>query len=392
MVKIIKKILYENEGDRKLQECASIALVNIKKVTACTSKLVEFFIEMDYFKPIFNLMQIPNQNPIFCGNMAYFIWSILKEFGTSYNPEQDKIKIPYNNGDISIILDIIYIHINDRKTVFYCGAIILEILTYREPFQYLDKIVINKLITCSYKILLNKDNYIDDKGIMEIFNPLIEKLGFPGSYPIFKPNFIFNKDKERFTETDIKNALKGLKIENSQKGLGEKEIEDFFDECKKAVTDKESKIKNNHLCNEEEAIAINMYTSNSPLGCVNMKLYEIINKKLRENDMEDQIHKKSYTNLLLRSLRKIPRTRPQTLYRAVKKSANADGPLYLTDNYEKGEILHWSNFTSTSTSMHVAHEFIKGLSSGTLFIIENGWGYSIKDFSSFEGEKGKTRI
>ena len=115
-----------------------------------------------------------------------------------------------------------------------------------------------------------------------------------------------------------------------------------------------------------------------------MSPYVIINKKLREGNPEDQLKgKKSYLRLLLRTLRKLPRTEKQTLYRGISSKLR---------EYKIGERIKWKSFTSTSTSMKVTQAFLTDPRirkvEGTLFEIRNEWGYNVADFSEFPDESG----
>lgn len=142
-------------------------------------------------------------------------------------------------------------------------------------------------------------------------------------------------------------------------------------------------MNNKYIHTEEEAVLIATYTyeeeeeentENSP--------YKILNKKLRNDNYEDQISsKKSYTRLLLQALRKFPRTTSQTLYRGVKDDDN---------QYSVGMELIWKGFSSTSTSLRTTQTFLaKEKTSSTLFEIRGMWGYNISDFSNYPKEQGK---
>ena len=153
--------------------------------------------------------------------------------------------------------------------------------------------------------------------------------------------------------------------------------------CEEVFNEKKVIIEKNNIHNKEEAILITSYTYEAGKGEVSP--YRIINKKLRERDIQDQLtNKKSYLRLLLRALRKLPRTKPQTLYRGIKWDKH---------EYKVGEEIEWKGFSSTSTNMRATQAFFTNDKTkkveGTLFEIRNAWGYDIHDFSDYTDEEGK---
>ena len=115
-----------------------------------------------------------------------------------------------------------------------------------------------------------------------------------------------------------------------------------------------------------------------------MSPYRVINNKLWEDNIQDQVsNPKSYLSLLLQALRKLPRTKPQTLYRGIKNDEHI---------YSVGDELLWKGFSSTSTSMGTTQSFLTDKETkkicGTLFEIRDMWGYDISDFSKYPKEQG----
>ena len=157
-----------------------------------------------------------------------------------------------------------------------------------------------------------------------------------------------------------------------------------LNDCKTIVERNKVIIERNYILNYEEAVLVTSYTYEDKTN--GMSPYRIINKKLREGKAQDQLTgKKSYLRLLLRALRKLPRTKPQTLYRSITKDKH---------EYKVGEEIPWQGFTSTSTSMKVTQAFLTNKETnkveGTLFEVRNEWGYNVADFSQFPDEAGKT--
>lgn len=157
--------------------------------------------------------------------------------------------------------------------------------------------------------------------------------------------------------------------------------EEIITNCSKIVEDNRPIIASKYLHSIEEAILVTSYTCEDSVN--NTSPYRIINEKLRYGKYQDQVDTdKSYLRLLLRALRKLPRTARRTLYRG-------DRTRYKN---QKGSIVNWYGFSSTSTSMKATQNFLTNQDTnkveGTLFEIRGEWGYNISDFSEFPDEEG----
>lgn len=157
----------------------------------------------------------------------------------------------------------------------------------------------------------------------------------------------------------------------------------MLNECKKEAGKREKVLKEKYIHSEEEAAIITSYTYEKSNDVKNSP-YKVINKMLRDDKAQDQINdKKSYLHLLLRALRKLPRTKPQTLYRGINDKRT----------YNIGDELEWKGFSSTTMAMRKTEDFL-GVSKNrksyeTMFEIRGMWGYDISDFSIFPKERGK---
>ena len=176
----------------------------------------------------------------------------------------------------------------------------------------------------------------------------------------------------------ISNTLRELKIGNH---------EDVLKECKETIEENKGTLKNRYLHSEEEAVLITTYTWDKKNVEDENKPYRRLNSMLWDYKAQEQeSNPGSYLRMLLRALRKLPRTRPQTLYRGIKRRKQ---------KYTVGEVLLWKGFSSTSTSMRATKTFLKDnitrKADGTLFEIRGMWGYSISDFSVFSKEQGKNK-
>ena len=62
------------------------------------------------------------------------------------------------------------------------------------------------------------------------------------------------------------------------------------------------------------------------------------------------------------------------------------------DHYHKGNVVTWPALSSTSPDMEATKAFLakgskSGDATGTLFIIDKGWGYDIQPYSLFPDEE-----
>ena len=172
---------------------------------------------------------------------------------------------------------------------------------------------------------------------------------------------------------------------NSLRHLGVKNPQTVLSECKSFIDDKWCSPENRYILSREEFIIVSSYTYEDDV--YGASPYNIINKKFWNNNFEDQIKfKKSYTRLLLRALRKLPRVYGKTVYRGVDIPGS---------NYKVGEIIEWKAFSSTSLSIKTTQCFLKdsktNLVRGTLFEIHDEWGYSVSNFSKYN-ERGNFQI
>ena len=105
--------------------------------------------------------------------------------------------------------------------------------------------------------------------------------------------------------------------------------------------------------------------------------YRIIN---RRNFAEMQ-RASGLLYLVISALRKLPRVTGRTLYRGVRGEVNLDNGYY-----NKGNVVTWPALSSTSPDMEATKAFLgkgseSGDATGTLFIIDKGWGYDIQPYS-----------
>ena len=184
----------------------------------------------------------------------------------------------------------------------------------------------------------------------------------------------------------------------------------------------------------DDAAAIAMYTMEDE--SLDKKPYRMINDALMKGEFEELIHVRDLLYLVMRALRKMPIVYNKPLYRGIRSDVineinpsgidkklldtatgkePEEGPLRkinepindktqrkrdiflrggesFDEDYLEGETVFWPALSSTSSNVAVTKAFLaKGTDSkkaeGTLFMIENGWGYNIQPCSMFPGEE-----
>lgn len=184
----------------------------------------------------------------------------------------------------------------------------------------------------------------------------------------------------------------------------------------------------------DDAAAIALYTMED--DSLDQKPYRMINDALMKGEYDELKHVKDLLYLVMRALRKMPVIYNKPLYRGIrsdviseikssgegKMALGVDSDLELKANpvhrnsgpvkgrvqnkrnmflrggdsfdedYLEGEEVFWPALSSTSSNVAVTKAFLaKGTDSkkaeGTLFMIENGWGYNIQSCSMFPGEE-----
>ena len=166
-------------------------------------------------------------------------------------------------------------------------------------------------------------------------------------------------------------------------GLGD--IHHIIDESKKFAKDRLAHLPlNEKKLSLDEAIAIAAYTfdlgfySNTEDGSDN--LFVILNNVLRERNGVKIAKLKPFLYYLMSGLTKLEGV-DTTVYRGIPSSSLS----VIQEKYIRGSEIHWSGFTSTTTSLHTAKIFAKG--NGIIFRIKVISGRSVVNYSSFPNEE-----
>jgi hypothetical protein len=138
------------------------------------------------------------------------------------------------------------------------------------------------------------------------------------------------------------------------------------------------------ILSQDEAIAIATYSydlgfnSNTVDGSDN--LYVILNRVLRQRNPSSMLLLKPYLYFLMSGLNKLPPVKI-TCYRGIPKEEME----IIQKNYKQGLKIHWSAFTSTTSSLKKAADFAKP--NGIIFRIKVQSGRSIVHYASFPDEE-----
>ena len=136
------------------------------------------------------------------------------------------------------------------------------------------------------------------------------------------------------------------------------------------------------ILSEDEAIAIASYSYDLRHHSVDASnnLYQILNNVLRERNPDKMKKLQAYLCYLMTALSKLNAV-TRTVYRGISSSQKQ----FIEDNYLLGSKIHWSAFTSTTTSLEKAKRFTEE-DGGIIFRIKCQTGRSIRSYSSFPQE------
>lgn len=190
---------------------------------------------------------------------------------------------------------------------------------------------------------------------------------------------LYNLYPHDYVEPTVKEAL-------AKTGLADELVELIFSACENSARHVMEEYTVPDGFTETDAIAIAMYTYDFGRRCFENNPYRIINSSIVNRDFAGLQRASGILYLVMKALRKLPRVTGRTLYRGVKSGVNLD-----EDYYREGNIITWPALSSTSPNMKATKAFLaKGSATkkatGTLFIIEGGWGYDIQPFSLFPTE------
>ena len=168
-------------------------------------------------------------------------------------------------------------------------------------------------------------------------------------------------------------------------GLDRGRAEKIMTECK-AVTKRaglDGKAPAKLTKNDVESIAF--YTLYFGSSDFEYAPYRMLNNALASDNAEDLREARDLLFDVLSALRKLPRCKREVLYRGMKGSVDRSV-------YSVGAVVMWHGLFSVSTNINTVKSFLSSseeldVSHGTLFVIEDGWGYNIQPYSLYPEEE-----
>ena len=169
-------------------------------------------------------------------------------------------------------------------------------------------------------------------------------------------------------------------------GLTDEYAEVICHACEKAAHDIVERENLPEGFTEEDAAAIALYTYDFGAEDFENNPYRIINKSIASGNYNSLQQASGLLYLVMSALRKLPRVTGRTLYRGVRGKVDLDDGYYYN-----GNVITWPALSSTSPNMDTTKKFLakgtaSGCAAGTLFIIEDGWGYNTRPYSLFPTE------
>ena len=162
-------------------------------------------------------------------------------------------------------------------------------------------------------------------------------------------------------------------------------------ECTHTINKNYDEIKKeNPSITKEDALIISSYTYEPKTKYEQYRPYSLLNKNMVSSNRKVGVKNiDKYLLIFLLALRKLKRTRINTLYRCITSNVKLDKDINGKNyDYQKGNKKIFWPFTSASNEQEIAERFLKDNKWGTKYILkgENLWG---KDISLFNvcGEK-----
>ena len=232
------------------------------------------------------------------------------------------------------------------------------------------------------------DDYDDDENDVPAFNgtrfTTVQEEELNGDIAVGKTlDSLYKMYPPSYVKPTVKDAL-------AKAGLSEKKSSMICSACQKAALSAKGESMLFKGFTEDDAAAIAMYTYDFGYKEFECNPYRIVNISLVDRNFNSLQKASGILYLVMTALRKLPRVSGMMLYRGVRGEVNLD-----KDHYREGNIITWPALSSTSPDMKTIKIFLTGKPNrktnrknrnGTLFIIEDGWGYDIQPYSLFPGE------
>lgn len=154
--------------------------------------------------------------------------------------------------------------------------------------------------------------------------------------------------------------------------------------------------------NRVDAMAVAMYTFDFGNANYDLNPYRLLNAALASQNVEEVKKVRDLLYVVMTSLRRMPVVRGMTLYRGIRSSIDMSV-------HKVGAVISWPAFSSTTPNMKTTKAFltkqvreteneveledgeqlIDGNTqlNGTMFVIEDAWGYDIQPYSFYQDEE-----
>lgn len=179
-----------------------------------------------------------------------------------------------------------------------------------------------------------------------------------------------------YEEPTLPDALQKARLDDEQ-------VSRIMEACNTVAVSAEQRNGDSNYIGYDAVAAIAMYTFSFGENESEKNPHRLINMALIENSTKMLKEVRGAFFHVMRSLRKLPRCAGKTLYRGMRDRADME-------LYASGKTIVWHGISSTSTDEDRIKELIgeggcdEGMESrGTLFVIEDAWGYDIREYSLF---------
>lgn len=158
--------------------------------------------------------------------------------------------------------------------------------------------------------------------------------------------------------------------------VGCQKFESIAEECKKRLEQTKT-APNSFNLNENERLAILIYTWEYSSGNREENVYFVLNKCLQDKQPEKLQNWRGYLYYLQSALQKITATKT-TLYRGI------DNKKIVENEYTQGRTVVWSGITSTSSDIRTSKTFVQNSKLGVLMKITALTSRPISEYSKFQ--------
>ena len=215
----------------------------------------------------------------------------------------------------------------------------------------------------------------------------------PSSGVFKKPHAVYPKDYR--PPSSLKEAL-------TNSGMDDALADEVVEACDLNISLNNPSQEYSNGFNRDDAMAVSMYTFDFGNANYDLNPYRMLNGALASQDVEEVKKVRDMLYVVMTSLRRMPVVRGVTLYRGIRSSIDMSV-------HKVGAVISWPAFSSTTPNMKTTKSFLtkqvreKGNDvelddgeqlvdgdmqlNGTMFVIEDAWGYDIQPYSFYQDEE-----